>query len=68
MKHYSYRTEKSYIEWIKRDIFYFYKRHPREMGEGEIVNGRAGVQGAFQGMIDAGIKVKIEAVEVEGYG
>ena len=34
--HYSVRTEDSYIQWIKRFIFFHNKRHPREMGEKEI--------------------------------
>jgi len=36
MKHYSYETEKTYIQWIKLFIFYHNKRHPLEMGEREI--------------------------------
>jgi site-specific recombinase XerD len=36
VKHYSYKTEKSYINWIKRYILYHHKRHPMEMGEPEI--------------------------------
>jgi hypothetical protein len=35
-RHYSLRTEKAYIQWIKRFIFFHGKRHPLEMGEGEI--------------------------------
>ena len=34
--HYSKRTEKTYVEWIKRFIFFHGKRHPFEMGEPEI--------------------------------
>jgi len=29
-------TEKAYIGWIKRFIFFHNKRHPAEMGEAEI--------------------------------
>lgn len=36
VKHYSYKTEKSYIHWIKRFILFHNKRHPSEMGEQEI--------------------------------
>jgi len=36
VKHYSYRTELSYINWIKRFIIFNHKRHPKEMGEKEI--------------------------------
>lgn len=34
-KHYSYRTEQTYVDWIKRFIF-FNKRHPKDMGAEEI--------------------------------
>jgi integron integrase len=36
IRHYSYRTEKAYIHWIKRFIFFHNKRHPVEMAEAEI--------------------------------
>jgi integron integrase len=36
VKHYSLRTEESYISWIKRFIFFHNKKHPIEMGEKEI--------------------------------
>ncbi len=35
-KHYSYRTEKSYLDWIKRFILFHEKRHPRDMGSQEV--------------------------------
>ena len=35
-KHYSMRTEQAYVHWIKRFIFFHGKRHPREMGAGEV--------------------------------
>ena len=35
-RHYSIRTEKSYIHWIKRFIYFHDKRYPAEMGEREI--------------------------------
>ena len=31
-RHYSNRTEKAYVHWIKRFIFFHNKRHPSEMG------------------------------------
>ncbi len=34
--HYSKRTEKTYVDWIKRFIFFHGKRHPLEMDEPEI--------------------------------
>ena len=35
-RHYSRRTEKAYVHWIKRYIFFHGKRHPAEMGAAEI--------------------------------
>ncbi len=35
-KHYSFRTEQTYLDWIKRYILFHNKRHPNEMGEKEI--------------------------------
>ena len=32
VKHYSMRTEYSYLQWIRRFIFFHGKKHPREMG------------------------------------
>ena len=34
--HFSLRTEQTYIQWIRRFIVFHGKRHPREMGKGEI--------------------------------
>ena len=35
-KHYSIRTEKAYVDWIKRFIFFHGKRYPLQMGEAEV--------------------------------
>jgi integron integrase len=35
-RHYSRRTEKAYIHWIKRFIFFHGKRHPAELGASEV--------------------------------
>jgi hypothetical protein len=35
-RHYSYRTEQSYVQWIKRFVLFHNIRHPNEMGEKEI--------------------------------
>ncbi len=35
-KHYSMRTEQAYVDWIKRFVRHFGKRHPREMGVEEV--------------------------------
>lgn len=36
LKHYSIRTEESYVHWIRRYILFHNKRHPAEMGVPEI--------------------------------
>jgi len=36
LKHYSIQTEKSYVDWIKRFIFFHNKKHPVDMGKVEI--------------------------------
>jgi len=36
LKHYSIRTEQSYVDWIKRFILFHNKRHPQDMGRAEI--------------------------------
>jgi site-specific recombinase XerD len=36
VRHDSIRTEKSYIDWIKRFIYFHHKRHPKEMGGAEV--------------------------------
>ncbi|GAB4477318.1 MAG: integron integrase [Elainellaceae cyanobacterium] len=36
LRHYAYRTEETYVQWIRRYILFHNKRHPREMGKPEI--------------------------------
>jgi integron integrase len=36
LKHYSIRTEESYVTWIRRYILFHNKRHPNEMASAEI--------------------------------
>lgn len=36
VKHYSMRTEKSYVDWIKRFIWFHDKKHPKDMGAPEV--------------------------------
>ena len=36
IRHYSLRTEKSYLQWIRKYIYFHGKKHPKEMGEKEI--------------------------------
>ena len=35
-KHYAIRTERAYINWMRRYILFHHKRHPQEMGPAEI--------------------------------
>ena len=36
LKHYAYRTEETYVQWVRRSILFHHKRHPNEMGTAEI--------------------------------
>ena len=36
VRHYSIRTERTYIEWTRRFILFHGKRHPEQMGEAEV--------------------------------
>lgn len=36
LKHYSIRTEQAYVDWIKRFILHFDKKHPRDLGAAEV--------------------------------
>ena len=36
LKHYSFRTEESYVAWIRRYILFHHKTHPKDMGTGHI--------------------------------
>ena len=36
LKHYSYRTEQTYVQWIRRYILFHNKCHPNQMGVPEI--------------------------------
>lgn len=35
-KHYSIRTERAYVDWIRRFVNFHNRRHPREMGADEV--------------------------------
>ena len=35
-RHYSIRTEKTYVQWAKRFILFHQKRHPSAMGAPEV--------------------------------
>ncbi|MEO1521603.1 MAG: integron integrase [Cyanobacteria bacterium J06633_2] len=36
LKHYSYRTEQTYVGWIRRYILFHDKRHPKDMGNEDV--------------------------------
>jgi integron integrase len=36
LKHYSYRTEKQYVGWVRRHILFHQRRHPESMGAAEV--------------------------------
>ena len=36
VKHYARNTEQAYVYWIKKLILFHHKRHPEEMGAGEV--------------------------------
>lgn len=36
LKRYSYRTEQTYVGWIRRYIIFHSKRHPKDMGNVEV--------------------------------
>ena len=36
VRRYAYRTEQAYVDWARRFILFHGKRHPREMGAGEV--------------------------------
>jgi site-specific recombinase XerD len=36
LRHYSLRTEQSYLDWIKRFILFHHKRQPKDMGAAEV--------------------------------
>lgn len=36
VRHYSLKTEKSYVHWLKRYIYFHDKRHPQDMGAMEV--------------------------------
>ena len=36
VRHYSIRTEETYVQWIKRYILFHHKTHPRDLAEADI--------------------------------
>ena len=50
-RHLSFRTEKAYVGWIRRFIFFCEKRHPRDLGEPEVTKFLSHL--AVQGRVSA---------------
>lgn len=38
MRHYSLRTERAYVLWIRRFVAYHGRRHPRELGARKVTS------------------------------
>ena len=38
VRHYSYRTEQTYIFWVRRFILFHHKTHPEQMGEAQVAS------------------------------
>ena len=36
LRHYAFRTERTYVSWIKRFILFHDKKHLKDMGEAEV--------------------------------
>ena len=36
LKHYSIRTEHTYLDWVKRFVLFHRKRHPASMGKADV--------------------------------
>jgi hypothetical protein len=62
-RHYSDRTEKAYVHWIKRYIFFHNKRHPLEMAESEIAQFLSGL--ATKGRVSASTQNQALSAEQE---
>ena len=37
VKHYAIRTEQTYVDWIRRFILFYDKRHPKDLGAPQCV-------------------------------
>ena len=57
-KHYSYHTERRYVEWIRQFILFHNKRHPSKMGAPEL--------GAF--LTHLALERKAAVMQIQSYG
>jgi hypothetical protein len=64
LRHYSYKTEKSYIDWIRRYIFFYDKRHSQDMRSVEIEVFLTHL--AFQKASLSQLKIKHEVCLISG--
>ena len=66
LKHYSIRTEQSYVDWIRRFILFHGKRHPRDMTEAEVSSflthlaREGGVAASTQNQALSGVVVSLQ--------
>jgi hypothetical protein len=51
LKRYGIRTEQTYLNWIGRLMVFYNKRHPAEMGQGEMGKSRSGLHSPFLSFI-----------------
>lgn len=67
-RHYSPRTEESYVGWVKRFVIFHGRRHPDEMGDGDVrafldhLAERDGVSASTQNQAVAALLFLYEAV------
>src|SRR5438093_11284196 len=69
-RHYSPRTEESYVGWVRRFVVFHGRRHPDQLGEAEVrafvehLADRDGVSAATQNQAVAALWFVYEAVSV----
>jgi len=51
VKHYSIRTEQSYVDWVRRFVLFHGKRHPRDLGATEVEAFLSTPQGGIEGKV-----------------
>ena len=56
LKHYSIRSEQTYVDWTKRFVLFHHKRHPAEMGAAEVEVFLTHL--AVEGKVAASTKIK----------
>src|SRR5437868_14946950 len=62
VRHFSGRTEEAYVGWIRRFVLFHQKRHPRDLGAGEVVEFLSHL--ATEGMVSASTQNQARAALV----